>query len=413
MQVGKCYCSSFQVKGQEFNYGLQAISIFESICKPYITAHAIIIDPTNFLNNNQLVGGETVTVTLNSGMSTYTQTFQILQIHSRRLSSNMRSEYYEMALIGQEYFADKQNHVQTSFQNTTVTQAIQNVHNKYMPTPLNVPLASSGLLGQNNNYAINTLRPFTTVSNLLRLASFASYPSGNVLYFRDAKQANLVPLEYLIKNISSTQTFIQKNTWGASYSDIMNATNAILAVAYGDGQNKEGSGGVLDARHIASTINQGRFVFDIIPNQPAVNQPARNLTAGSALGTPVGSLFGSIFQAIAGGVGGQQNYTIYDSTKMPVANARQMDQEKFFAAQMKGGPSVTIKVPCQSGFNLTVGQGYNATLMAPLTGSSNYQQDPRGGQFLAADVIHEINLSAGAAFNGMTTIRGIKGGLGS
>lgn len=410
--VGKCSCQ-FSINGNDVSGSVHSVQIYESICKPYITASAVFFDGNNTLNNMKLVGGESVSVTLNAGTTPYTQQLKILKVHSRQNPASLRSEVYVMELVGNEHMADRQNLVQQSFKNTTVSQAAQNIHQKYCGSNLNVPVPTTGMIGQNNSYIVGSRKPFTAIADLMRMASFSQYKTGNPLYFRDAKQCNLVPLEHLIQNFSSQGTFTQKATWGSSASDTFNATNAILAVQYGDEHDAHGTGGAIDVSRLASTVNQERKVWDLIAGTKAVNNPASPVSAGASLGTAIVSLLGSVFGGATGGHGGEHNYVIHDPTKMPLANARQTDSEKLYASQMKGGGTVTIMVPCQSGLSVTVGQGITANLLAPAGTSGSPQMDPRGGQLLVTDVVHNVNLSGTAAIMGTTTIRCIKGGLNS
>lgn len=401
---------SFTVKGTDISRHVNNMQVYEDICKPYLTGTATIIDNADIINGLQLVGGEPVTFTVQSdnGPSYSQQNMQLFAIKGQRSATALRTVVYQMQFIGQEFFGDRQNIVQQSFKQITGTDIISRIHNQYLGSTLNIPVPSSGLLATNNTIVASSVSPFKFINDIRQQLMFGQYQTGHSMYYRDATQANLAPMEYLITNAGSGPTFVQKATWGASYQDIFTAYNAIIALTTSNDENSHG--GNFNMLDISAALIQERKVQDIFQNKRTWNITPQQPQAGQVLGTSIASLI-NLPNFVSSSQGGRQNYYWYDSEKVPTPNVRQTDVEALYKAMISSAPQVTIKVPAQGGMGVTVGKGFTANLLPPIGDQDNSSTDAQNsGAYLAIKVMHEWWFNDHQP-GGTATITGVKGGI--
>lgn len=410
IQPTKCFVQSFTINGQELCKHVHAVQIYETLCKPYITARAVFIDTNNIMNTLKIVGGEPVTVTINSSRGTYSADLHILSVKGNESAQNLRAQSYAIDLIGREYFGDRTNMVQHSFKGITGTNIIQKLHSMFMSGPINIPVPSIGLFGQFNPYVISSVKPFKAINDIRKMLAFAQYQSGATMYYRDANGINLTPMEHLFQAMDSTQTFIQKATWGASLSDLSASENAVISAIASIDENSTGRLGVQD---ISSRAVAERRVNDMLTHKSVFNIAAKFISdPGPLIGVPGVQLIGNILNSIAGGHGGEHNFYFNDSTKIPNESVRSTDRDKLYQATIKNGPQWMIKVPIQSGLKVTVGKGIYAKLLPPVGDATSpvYAPEQTGGKMLVVDICHEVH-NNDKMMAGTTTMRCVKGGF--
>src|SRR6478752_9534639 len=148
---------SLTINGADMVPYCNAIRIFETVCKPYITGALTLVDNNNFVENMKLVGGESVTGAFNAPPNdkTYNFTTKILNIRGTPNPANLKTIIYTIDIIGEVYMNDRANMVQQAFKGQTATDAASSIFGKFLGGGLNVPVPSIGMLGDKNAYTVN------------------------------------------------------------------------------------------------------------------------------------------------------------------------------------------------------------------------------------------------------------------
>lgn len=403
----KCYVESCTIRGVDIVKHLNTIRVFETLCKPYITGQLEVLDTNNIIENMGLVGGEPVSFTINSTRSSRTDNLHILSIKGETSTQGLRAMRYTIELIGPEYFGDRGNLVQQSFEGITGTDAISKIHSQFLGDSIDVQVPSIGLLGKDNSYVVSSTKPFKAVNDIIKVLQFAQYQTGNVMHWVDKDGAHLAPLEHLFKTLTPQETFYQEATWGKSWRDIARAEYAIIAASalVNPEQGRTSMTGV------SATANQERKVSDLLTNKKVHDNPVAQVVSGAAAGTGIGSFLGSLVSSVTGGHGGSHNYYLNDSSRIPNANSRQTEKEKAYGNQIANGPQFTIKVPIQPGLRCVVGKGIHAKLQPPVGDQTSPFSSPSqtGGDMLIIDAMHEVHLDD-TQMAGTSTFRCAKGG---
>lgn len=401
------YCN---ISGADITVHVRSIKVFETVCKPYITATLEILDKNNVINNLQLVGSEPVNFAFYGNQNRiYEAQLRVLSVKSETSAQNLRSLPYTIECIGQAYFNDRVNLVQQSFQGITATDAIQKIHGQYVggDAPLSILTSSLGLLTNELPYIVNSIKPFKAIDDIRANMNFAQYSTGNSLYYRNRDQYVLTALEHLFARLSPQQEFIQSETWGIDINNYALAERSILAAkAEMDSTGAEGNRGHVG--DLASSLVQSKTVFDMRELVRTVNTFATSISSGQVVGTPLGDMVSSILKGkILGGEPNHQLFNSFMSTFESTAAAK-TERERLYSATAKGGPRMTVKVPIQSGSEVTVGQGVKLNLVPPL-GDLKSGINLISGNWLTIDICHEVVQSA-TGYTGTSTIRCIRGG---
>lgn len=416
IQPNKGRIRSVTMKGTELREYTQVVRIYESILKPYLTATLVMLDNNNLLQNMNIVGGEEVVMTFDSPPNdrVYTQTMNLMSMKGRQSPGSLKSQIYEVTLIGKTYFQDKAALVQKHFGQITGTAAIQQIWNEYLngDRPLSVKVPSDGFLGKDNDTStIENLKPFAAINQIKKYLYYGSYKTGVPLLYRDRDAVNLTPLQFLYDSLSSQQTFYQKETWGANFFDPL-IYNAII-VAHTDVDTEEG-GGRSAIQDTAATINQSQIVFDHFKGTIAAFKPVAKIAAGFG-GKGVGDLLsGNLFGLTPGSVGGSPNVQVTQSNRWQRTSApdNKTMTERRYSAEAREGPQLKIKVPMQTGIDVTVGKGVTCYLMPPsgdlVEASSAYDLS---GLWLCKELVHEI-YGDFREVQATTTMHLMRGGLG-
>lgn len=405
----KVSLQSFKINGQDVRAHVNTLQVFEDICKPYRTATATIIDNNDIINQLQLVGGEDISfIIMADGGNSYSANLKLFSIKGERLNMSLRSSFYQMQLIGPQYFGDKQNIVQQSFKNIIGTDIISKIHNQFLGGSLNIPVPSTGLLAKNNSIIARGHKPFNFIDDIRRQLMFGQYKTGSSVYYHDNKGVNLAPLEHLFSTLSSQQLFIQTTTAGARWQDIFESVNTIIDATTTIDERSDHHGR-MNMKDIIPALQQEKKVIDIFSHKRIFNDLAQTITSGSTVGTPFSKVLK--LAAAVGNHGGSHNYYFVDTEKYPKENIRQTDKEALYKAEMTSGPQIMIKVPIQTGFNCTVGKGFTARIPPPMSDRDSKSYDAyNSGDYLCIALEHTAHFDD-HSLAGTTTLHGIKGGI--
>src|SRR6185369_8924788 len=130
---------SCSVAGADFTKQTLKISVFETVCKPYLTGVVVVRDDSNLINALKIQGGEPVSFNFSAGDGlNYSQTMYVLDLKGDPMENNLRTVKYTINVISKEYFSDRSNMVQQSFQNLPGTEIAKKIHGTFVGGALNV-----------------------------------------------------------------------------------------------------------------------------------------------------------------------------------------------------------------------------------------------------------------------------------
>lgn len=412
IQPTKSRIRSCTINGVDFRNHINQARIYETISKPYLTAKLTIIDNNNLIDNMQ-IKGKPVSISFDAGDGLiYDAELYVLKIHGEKSAQSLRSIIYDVECIGEEYFQDKKALVQQSFKHITGTQAVQRLHDQFIGgNSLRILSQSMGPLSL-QPYTISSVKPFKAISDIRKRLIYPQYPTGLTLYYRDRESHVLGPLEALFDQLSAQQEFFQESTWGKNWFDVVRAQNAIIsAIAESDDENGDGAGrGSL--KDISDKQYQEKKVFDWRTKSLKINKKAKKISPGKLMGALED--FGSLLQGLPGGHGGKPNYMTMDSSHLPAQQdpSNKTEEEQLYRALVKNGPRINVKVPCQSGFQCTVGKGVQLNLLPPIGDVDDIGPNLASGLYLVTDLVH-ILASDDRQMTGVTCMTCAKGGLGN
>lgn len=392
------------IQGADVRKHTQKISIYETMCKPYLTATIVINDTSNIINNLMLRGGERVSFVIDTGIGKIYESVQyILSINEAESQDNFRSMVYTIQTASESYFNDRAGLVQRSDVNIPATAAAQLIHSEHVGTdaPLQVLMPSLGMIAKSDigGFVTSNKKPFKAIEDILARCSYGSIKSGSTVYFRDRDSYVIAPLEHLFNTMSAQEKFVQKQTWGADWRDTFNAYNAIIhaSTKVNETEGKQRGG----MNNIAAAAKGALNVFDVAQGKEVVMKTAQ---AAKAI---QGSLSGIAQQFGRGKFGGIPNVLQIDSRRNEPSNDQSLNmvEQNMFQAQVKDSVNYYIKVPIQSGINITVGKGAHASLLPPV-GDLDKGRQLIGGLMLVADVCHEC-IFTDTIVQGTTTFRGV------
>lgn len=402
----KCRFGYFKVDGYDIVNHLNRIKVFETIKKSYLTGQATLLDNNNVIENMGFQGGEKIEFLIDAGDGReYAQTLYLLSIKGEKTNESLRTMRYQMELIGKDYFDDKKSLVQQSFKHIPGTQAIQALHGQYLGGALEVLAQSLGPISL-QSYIVSSKKPITAIKEIMGRLNYGQYQSGNTLYFRDAQKHVLGPLEALFDRLSAQEYFIQEATWGKNWFDVVRAQNGIIACTADVEENANGRTGMKD---VASVATQEKKVFDFRFKDIVVDKMASKIGAGKVIGQAM-NILSPIIQGAKHG--GAPNYSTMDSSHLPkdVDPSVKSEAERLYAALVKNGPQLTVKVPIQSGINCTVGKGAHLKLIPPA-GDLNLEFSQMSGLYLITELCHDAYADT-RMVNATTTFRAARGGIG-
>ncbi len=380
-QPTKSRIRKLTINGIDLTEYCNRCAIYETIKKPYHTAKLVLADSRGIISQAGWYGEEDVFIAFDGGEGrVYESSLKLLAVHGNKSTQGLRSMQYDIHCIGNEYFNDKKSLVKEGFQGIPGTAVISGIHGRYIGGGLNILRGSLGPIGK-ESYTVKSKHPFTAINEVRERLN----PQGHWLYFKNLYGHQLGPLEAFMSQASADEKFIQKATWGVNWFDHLEAQRSIImAVANVDDQ-KPGSAG---AQARASTKNQGQMVFDMQSKKKVKSK----------------------------GGGGMPNFSLMDAANLPtsVDPSAKAIAENAFGAEVRDGPMMTVKVPIQTGINVTVGRGCYLRLIPPL-GDLDEPEGPdrMSGLYMIADLAHELFLDD-RQMNATTTFQCYKvGGINS
>ncbi len=359
--------------GIDITQYVQCLRLYETLCKQYLTAHLILMDNNNVINNLGIEGMEPCDMSFDCPPNTdvYDASFGLLQLSGHQSPNNLKTQIYDIDLIGWCYFNDKANLVQESGGQTKPTDLMQKIWGEYLEdgSGLNIPVPAINMLGtEKAKSTIDHKKPFAAIDALRKLAVFPD--NSPSVFFRDRHTDNIVPFKYLENNAGSQYSYIQKEVWGATFPDEAQIYAAIIYAEADVDKNFNGegaTGGRASTQSIAKAIGQSQSAFDMFSGW------ANKIASGSLGGSPNIAL---------------TDNNLFKEATAPFTKAADEQQQ---AAEAKNGQQLKFKVPLQTGLFCTVGKGVTVSLLPP-TGNyaAAYNDNPYNGQWLVKDICHEI-----------------------
>ena len=401
--------------------GMFIVSEFmKSLCKPYLTVHLTLIDNDNLIESTGLRGGDFCDVGVKSPPNEYVYDCRVhvLNMEGHQSTTNLKTQIYEIDLVGKAYFNDKANIVQKSYseQGTSVISAIWGQYLQPGADSLMIHRQSDGMLGKQDEKAqTDHKKPFAAIDEIRQYLKFGGKSSPTV-FFRDNYRPIL--LHWRIYLVRILCMIISKKKHGETTWFEPDIYRAIIVAQAEIDQNfsGEGSGGAGGTGAIAKAISQGQGVFDLFKGVPAKFADAARMASGN-FGAGIagaGSGLSSAIGSIAGGLGGSPNIQYTNSNRWERENAPDTKamEEQSFSAEVKNGPQLKIKVPLQTGFFATVGKSINAFLLPPVGDyPGNIHRYSLSGLWLVKDLVHEL-YTDNRDVKGTTTMQLIRGGSG-
>ncbi len=400
---------SISINGIDVTSYTNAIRIFETVCKPYITGQITLVDTNNLIENMKLQGGETVRGAFAAPPNDsppYEFDTRILTIKGHPAPNSLKKAIYTIDIIGPLYFQDRGSLVQSAHKGQIGTSAIQQIFGQYLGgDSLKVLQESIGMLGDKQGFTVNNKKPLTAISDIAKQSLFPGQ-SGNILMFRDRYNVNLAPLEYLMNNLSEQEHFIQKEVWGFEM-DPLDIYRAIIFAA-ADNSRAGGRGGMGE---VAAVANQSQVTFDMHTSDLKITDAAP--ISGGLISNALNSVSGFLGLS-PGGLGGSPNVQVHNTQLQPAATAafNKTMKEKMYSAQARGGPQLQWKVPLQTGINVTVGRGARVLLAPPTDLPVDLNSIGTNGLYFVTDLAHELVVTELGDVVGTTTFQGLLGGYG-
>lgn len=374
---------SFTLMGYDMTQYVHCVRVYEDICKPYLTAEIEFYDTNNIIENLNVTAGCPAGFSFHSppNGNTYTQNLVVLDYKGEQAPGTLKYQIYTFHLIGTVYFQDRSNNVQAGFTNQTGTSAIQQIFGQYLPgDTLSVITQSAGMIGTTSAPYNTNEHPLTAINNIMRKLTASQYQTGNWLLYRDSQNVKLAQLQQLFDQGSSVQSFIQKETWGVNFNDADLYRAIIVAQVLVQGS----------AADIAGAMNQTQRTFDISAGSPVGNMLGGQIASG------IGGIFSqaqAFISMISSGTV-MTGHQLTDSARWPNSTApfTKTNSEASYSATIRNSPQLLIRVPMQTGLNVTIGQKITAQLMPP-TGdlfNVNPYQYSLYGDWLAIRIVHEI-----------------------
>lgn len=411
-QPTKSRIKSLHIKNTDFTSHVNQLRVYESISKPYLTAKITIIDNNNILDNMGLVGGEPVSFSFDGGPNSqsYDANLYVLTVKGQKSNESLRAQIYDIECIGIAYFNDKKSLVQQSFKFIPGTQAISKIHGQFIGTDagLRILAQSIGPLSL-QSYIVSAQKPFKAINDIKKRLNYGGFQSGSTLYYRDRDSYVLGPLEALFAQLSPQQQFFQEATWGKNWFDEIRAQNSIISAVADVDYNDSGRTSMKD---IADKASQEKKVFDFRIKDLAVNKMAGAPGIGAVVGSAM-SIASTILGGGAGGHGGRPNYSVMDSAHLPAQldPSNKSEAEQLYNALIKNGPTITVKVPIQSGIQCTVGKGADLKLLPPVGDVNQIGPNMASGLYLITDLMHYL-ASDDRQCTGVSIFQCARGGLG-
>ena len=373
----------FSINGTQLLPFVNVMRIFESVCKQYITAQVIMFDTDNLIPTLNITAGMPCTMMLSSPPNSilYTpENMKILKMKGEPAPGTLKFQVYTIDMVGVEYYQDRLNIVRNTFMNTGGTAAIAAIWGQYIGTSFSVDNSSSGMIGSNAQpHSENGKKPFTAMYDIMKILAGGQ---GNWLLYHDKDSARINQLESMLNNAMSGQqeTFIQGETWGSDF----NSLNIYRSIIVAQLQAGRGDGGYASGSQVAKFASQAQSVVDM----------GLGMILQNGMSTITSAAGGALMGASGGGsqYGGRDNRQTINTAGVAeaVSQASKTIGEGSFSAAVRNGPQIALKVPLQTGLNVTVGRGIHASLLPPSTGPAINNGPLLDRNWLVCDLCHEI-----------------------
>ena len=399
---GKVRLRSCTIKGTRVDLLINCIRLYETMCKPYFTAQIMVIDNINMINNLQLKGGDKVSFSFHAEVTgqVIAQDQYILSIDGEEPAESLRAVKYTIYTASASFFKDKANIVQRSVVNITGSALAASIHEDYVggDFPLSVH-SSTGMIAQSDigGYQVNGKKPFKAIQDVLDRSVGGGVSTGSWMYFMRRNMGGrndtsnryvMCPLETLFNSRGSQETFWQKNTWGSEFEHTLGGGNpssdhAIIA-AKTVIKEKESAGRRGGGANIAKTMAGALNIWEITTG----SNPIANFTGSSGGGGGGAASMAANFSSKRGGM---PNFFQNDARRNPMSTNQNINAvaENAFQGGVKDSTNYLIKVPIQTGINVTVGLGADAHLIPPIGDVLSNRRSEIPPNMLVADAMHE------------------------
>jgi len=367
------------------------------MCKAYRTAEIVLLNDhgqVTGIPGGVNVGDEITFAIQDSWGQSYNMTSFVTAAPDTINETGLHTDTVTIGTVTSAFMKDKASVIQHSAKNQTISSVAQAIHSMYIGTPLQVPVATTGMVAKDDigSYISSGSHPITAIRDLLARGKWAGVSSGAGVYFENKTSAVIGPLEYFLNSAPvSGLTLKDSDTWGTSYKHMFGGDGAIGAILAQKIYHKDGGeGGAGDQVKAAS---QETTLFD---------QGTRTRVMAAIKSTNIAGLaskFGS-------GSGGIAIHSFMDKARNDQSTdpAMQAAAENAIKAKVRDGTNFLVKTTIEAGFSpLTVGNRVNVILKAPLQSPTETFE----GILLMADVMHETYFD-NRIVSGTTTIRGVK-----
>lgn len=388
------------IKGVDARLHCNGITVYEDMCKPYITATVHIVDNANMINALELQRGDQIDFAFDTGFGTYRSTQYLLDIPKEMSTKGLRTMVYDLMTATAGYFNDRANMVQRADVNVPASSVAASIHNEFIGTdaPLRMLVQTVGLIAKTDigGFQTTNKHPFKAIQDILDRAVFPGYPSGTPVYFRDRDSYVIAPLEHLFATMSPQEHFVQKATWGSdwrhTFADSESRFAIIAAKTILSDQESSGRG---SAGNVTAALKGSINMFDIAQGTELL----RNLGQSGGIG-------GALNRFASGRIGGIPNVLQMDTRRNEPSTEQGMNSiiENAFKARVKNATAYLVKVPIQSGISCTIGKGAHIRLLPPVGDQQSMGRQRVGGLGLLSHLMHECWFD-NRSVQGTTTFR--------
>lgn len=355
------------------------VKIFESVCKPYITAQITFNNNRGQLNETRpLTGQSRVTVTLQDSTGATYPFDGIFTKAPDEFETHQTGEgFVTIHAITYDYWNDKRSLVTKGSIDEPGTALVQKIHNQYIQTPLRILEQSIGYLSrqEGGGYGVTSESPFTAIRTIGQKLKYGRSSAGATIYFREKNGHVFGPAQALVDQMGSVTEVRQSETIGHNRSNIWGSEGAKSILVSKVFKKEEAP----DAMAVTASAGGTAGVNDY--------EMHGRFAAIGALGSAVYGLVSNAMRSEA-----HQPKAIHESTKTVA--------EWNYKAAFARAPNYLIKISIEAGMKCTVGKGIKATMMAPLSGQFNTVS----GNFLIADLMHDCYFD-NREITGTTTLR--------
>jgi hypothetical protein len=380
IQPGKGLIMDFTINGIELLPFVNVMRCFESVCKQYLTAQVILFDTDNLMPTLNIVAGMPCTLMMMAPPNTVIYSpsnMKILKMKGEPAPGTLKFQVYTIDMVGIEYYQDRMNIVRNSFA-TQGTAAIAAIWGQYIGTPFSVDSGSSGIIGSQGGQPAtkNGQKPFTAMYEIMKTLAGGQ---GNWLLYHDKDTARINQLETMLGS-AVQENFIQGETWGSTFNNL----NIYRSIVVAQLQAGRGDGGYTSGSQIAKMATQSLSVMDLGLGK-ILQTGMQNIT--SAAGGALQGISGASSQ-----YGGRDNRQTINTSGIAAAVSpiAKTISEGAFSAAVRNGPQIALKVPLQTGLNVTVGKQIHASLLPPSTGDAGLNGVLLDRDWMVADLCHEI-----------------------